>query len=165
MNAKLTPKQEKFCHYYIETGNASDAYRRVFACSNMKDKTVWEKASLLLNKDKVRTRVEEIKQEFAAKSDITKERVIEELKAIAFSDIRDYVIFDGVMIRFKSFDELTDSQAKAIEGIKQGKSGIELTLHGKSWGISRICKMLGFDEPTQVNLKNLLVDIDTGLDA
>lgn len=46
--AKLTVKQENFCNYYIEIGNVSEAYRRAYSCSNMKDETVNVKASELL---------------------------------------------------------------------------------------------------------------------
>jgi len=49
---------------------------------------------------------------------------------------------------------LTERQIKAIESIKKGKGGIELKLHGKSWTIDRICKMLGFDAPTKTALTN-----------
>ena len=40
----LTIKQENFCNYYIESGNASDAYRRAYSCEKMKDETVNRKA-------------------------------------------------------------------------------------------------------------------------
>lgn len=37
---RLTPKQEAFCLSYAETGNALEAYRRVYGKENMKDATV-----------------------------------------------------------------------------------------------------------------------------
>lgn len=37
---KLSVKQENFCNYYIECGNASEAYRRAYSCSNMKDESI-----------------------------------------------------------------------------------------------------------------------------
>ena len=33
---KLTPKQEAFCYGYIETGNASEAYRKAYITAKMK---------------------------------------------------------------------------------------------------------------------------------
>lgn len=147
---KLTIKQENFCNYYIETGNASEAYRRAYSAEKMKDETVNRVAFDLLNNPKIAARIKELQAELKAASDITKERVLEELSAIAFSDIRDYIIFNGKTIRFKPFKDLTDRQAKAIESIKRGKNGIELRLHGKSWTIERICRILGFDAPQQV---------------
>ena len=35
----LTPKQEAFCLAYMETGNASEAYRRAYDADNMKPAT------------------------------------------------------------------------------------------------------------------------------
>jgi phage terminase small subunit len=31
---KLTPKQKAFCDYYIELGNATEAYKRAYHCTN-----------------------------------------------------------------------------------------------------------------------------------
>ncbi len=31
---KLTPKQRAFCDYYIESGNATEAYKRAYKCKN-----------------------------------------------------------------------------------------------------------------------------------
>jgi phage terminase small subunit len=83
----FTLKQEKFCNAYLETGNASEAYRRAFNAGSMKPETINRKAVGLLNKDKIRARVEALKAELKSKSDITKERVLKELGKIGFSDI------------------------------------------------------------------------------
>jgi len=85
------------------------------------------------------------------RSDITKDAILNELSSIVFADIRDYIIFDNEVLKFKSFSELTDRQAKAIESIKQTKDGFELKLHGKNWSIEKVCKMLGFDAPTKID--------------
>jgi phage terminase small subunit len=45
---KLTIKQEKFCNLYLETGNATDAYRQAYNCGNMKYDTIKRKAVELL---------------------------------------------------------------------------------------------------------------------
>ena len=84
---KLTIKQEKFCNKYIECGNASEAYRYAYDCGKMMDKSVWEKASELLKNVKVSSRVSELQRKLEEKSDITKERVLQELKSIGFSEI------------------------------------------------------------------------------
>ena len=148
----LTPKQTKFIDTYIETGNASEAYRQAYSCQNMKDSTINVKASEMLKNGKIRVRIEELQRDLKKSSDIRKEAILEELSCIAFADIRDYVKFTGKRISFKSFDELTDRQARAIESIKKSKYGIELKLHGKNWTIERICKMLGYDSPQELNL-------------
>ncbi|MDR3350212.1 MAG: terminase small subunit [Prevotellaceae bacterium] len=83
---KITPKQETFCNAYVETGNASEAYRRAFDANKMKSETVNRKAVDLLSKGKVRARVEGLQAELKSKSDITKERVLGELAKIGFAD-------------------------------------------------------------------------------
>lgn len=157
---KLTIKQENFCNKYIETGNASEAYRFAYNCEKMSPESVNVNSSKLLKSAKVALRVEEKQKELQTKSDISKERVLEELKAIMESDIRDYLTFTGRSIKFKNFKTLTDKQAKAIESIKRGKSGIELKLHGKSWTIERICKMLGFDAPIKNELSGMGITVN-----
>lgn len=144
---KLTIKQEKFCNLYLESGNATEAYRQAYDCGNMKYDTIVRKANELLKNGNVTAGLEEKRKSLNEESDIRKQDILEELKAIAFSDIADYVEFDGTTLSIKSFEKLTPSQRKAIESIKKGKHGIEIRLHGKNWSIDRICKMLGFDAP------------------
>ena len=60
MAKKLTPKQESFCLAYIETGNASEAYRQAYDAKNMKPETINRKAKVELDKGKIRARVEEL---------------------------------------------------------------------------------------------------------
>ena len=134
----------------METGcdSASEAYRISYPRSKLwKDETVWSKASALLNSDKVQVRINQLKEKLEKKSDITKERILHELTCIIKAKITDYLDFDGEVLKFKSFSSLTEDQVRAIEGIKEGKNGLELKLHGKSWTIERICKMLGYDSP------------------
>lgn len=152
---KLTIKRENFCNYYVETGNASEAYRRAFTCKNMKDKTITEAASRLINDSNVNARIKELQGEIKKKSDITKEKILYELDCIINAKITDYIMLEEGRLSFKDFNELTESQVKAIESVKQGKNGIELKLHGKSWSIERICKMLGYDAPVKIEDKRV----------
>ena len=65
MARNLTPKQEDFCRYYIETGNASEAYRKAYDCERMKAETVNRNAAALLANNKIATRLEELRAEIA----------------------------------------------------------------------------------------------------
>ncbi|MEM8160551.1 terminase small subunit, partial [Morganella morganii] len=49
----LTVKQEKFCQAYVETGNASEAYRSAYSADKMKAATVNSKAYELLNNGEI----------------------------------------------------------------------------------------------------------------
>lgn len=143
----LTQKQEAFCNYYIETGNASEAYRKAFCCKKMKPATINRKAFETLNHGKITARIQELQDEIKNKFDLSKERILNELKCIVNAKISDYVELKNGVLKFKDFDELTEEQIKAIESVKEGRAGIELKLHGKAWTIERICKMLGYDAP------------------
>ena len=75
---KLTPKQEAFCLAYVETGNASEAYRRSYSFKNMKPETINRKGFGMIEMDKIRTRIEQLQQVNRTKHDITIERLSRE---------------------------------------------------------------------------------------
>lgn len=149
---KLSVKQENFCNYYIECGNASEAYRRAYSCSNMKDESINVKAVELLNNGKITVRVKELQEELKKKSDITKEEVLNMLKSFMYADICNFLTIKNGNVIFKDSEDWTDEMAMQVESVKQGKEGIEIKLNGRTWTIQRICKMLGFDSPQDVNV-------------
>jgi phage terminase small subunit len=59
--AKLTPKQESFAQAYVETGNASEAYRRAYNAENSKPESVWRKAKELVDNGNVAARIDELR--------------------------------------------------------------------------------------------------------
>ena len=149
---KLSVKQENFCNYYIECGNASEAYRRAYSCSNMKDESINRKAIELLNNGKITARVKGLQEELKKKSDITKEEVLNMLKSFMYADIRNFLTIKNGNVIFKDSEDWTDEMAMQVESVKQGKEGIEIKLNGRTWAIQRICKMLGFDSPQDMNI-------------
>jgi phage terminase small subunit len=76
----LTLKQEAFCQAYIETGNASEAYRRSYATSSKNEATVWRSAHELLQNPKVAARVREIASLHAQRHEITVDSLTEMLR-------------------------------------------------------------------------------------
>lgn len=64
---KLTPKQEAFCLAYMETGNASEAYRMAYSAEKMKPETVSRSAKELMDNPKITTRLEELRGEAVSK--------------------------------------------------------------------------------------------------
>ncbi|HEM8139939.1 TPA: terminase small subunit [Providencia rettgeri] len=77
----LTTKQENFCLAYIETGNASEAYRTAYNTSKMKPESINRKAKELLDNGKITARVNELQQDVRTKHDITVMKLLEELEA------------------------------------------------------------------------------------
>lgn len=80
MAVKLTPKQESFCLAYIETGNASEAYRRSYNASRMKTETINTKAKELLKNGPVTVRIDELKAEHVERHKLTVDDLLAELE-------------------------------------------------------------------------------------
>lgn len=59
-NHQLTHKQEKFILAVVEGKTQADAYRHAYDTSKMTDKTIHERASVLMSNNKVRARYEEL---------------------------------------------------------------------------------------------------------
>lgn len=76
----LTAKQEAFCLAYLETGNASEAYRKAYNAENMKPETVNRKAKELLDHGKISARIEALQEEHRERHKITVDDLLAELE-------------------------------------------------------------------------------------
>lgn len=115
---RLTPKQENFCHAYLETGSASSAYRAAYNTQRMKDETVWVNASQLLNKAKVALRIAELKAPALESTQLTVESHLAQL-----TELRDQAIAVGKMAAAVRAEELRGK----VAGFYTEKAQIELT--------------------------------------
>ncbi len=77
----LTPKQEAFCLAYIESGNASEAYRQAYDAEKMKPETINRKAKELLDNGKIAARVVQIQAGHQERHDVTVGSLTKELEA------------------------------------------------------------------------------------
>ena len=78
MTDDLTPKQEKFTQVYIETGNASEAYRQAYNIGKMKPDTIHTAAQQLMDNYKVLGRIKELQAEHAERHRVTLDSLTEE---------------------------------------------------------------------------------------
>jgi phage terminase small subunit len=76
----LTPKQEAFALAYVETGNASEAYRRVYSAGRMKPETVNRTAKDLLDNRKIAARVAELQAVHLERHKLTVDDLLAELE-------------------------------------------------------------------------------------
>lgn len=76
----LTPKQEAFALAYVETGNASEAYRRSYNAGKMKPAVIAVKASELLAHGNVAVRVAELQAAHVERHEITVDDLLRELE-------------------------------------------------------------------------------------
>lgn len=114
MPAKLTPKQEAFVRAYIETGNASEAYRKAYGADNTKDSAVHVNASKLLKNTKVALRLAELQSKVAERHEITMDKIIRELALIGFANMLDYIQTSEDGGAYVDLSKLTREQAAAI---------------------------------------------------
>lgn len=75
----LTPKQERFALAFVETGNASEAYRRAYDAHAMRPATIHNEASRLLGSPKVARRVADLRGEAHVRHGVTLQGLVAEL--------------------------------------------------------------------------------------
>lgn len=113
----LTPKQEAFCQAYLETGNASEAYRRSYDASEMKEATINRKAKELTDNGKISARLSELRSGILKRHEVTVDRIIRELALIGFSNMLDYVQPQEDGTAYVDLSKLTRDQAAAISEV------------------------------------------------
>ena len=77
---KLTPKQEAFCYGYIETGNASGAYRAAYNAEKMKPESVAVQAAKMLISPKIALKIDALRAELRQRHEITVDDLVAELE-------------------------------------------------------------------------------------
>ena len=76
----MTPKQEQFARLYVETGNASEAYRQAYNTDNMKPETVTNEAYKLLQNPDISAMVDGLKEEARQRHAVTVGDLLHELE-------------------------------------------------------------------------------------
>ena len=82
-NKPLTPRQEAFCNKYLETGNASEAYRYAYTTDRMKPETINNSGYKLLQKGEIRARLAYLRDNLAEAAGISALKIVRELEKIA----------------------------------------------------------------------------------
>lgn len=81
MAGKITVKQERFCQVYMETGNASEAYRQAYPKSQKwPEDAVRVNASKLLKNTNVSLRVRALAEDALKRHEITVDTLVDELE-------------------------------------------------------------------------------------
>lgn len=172
----LTKCRKRFADEYLIDLNATRAYKAAYP-NVQKDETAAAAGARLLKDVKVNEYLEKRMKDRERRTEITQDKVLNELAAIAFSNASDYakvIERQAVFIteegkRQPLFDEngkplmvsdvklaLTDSlsmeQQKAISGIKHGKNGIEVSTCDKVRALELLGRHLGlFKDKVEVS--------------
>jgi len=127
MSVKLTPKQQKFCYKYIETGNASKAYRQSYDAENMKSATINRKAKELLDNGKIAARIEILQAVHQERHNITIDTLTSNMienREIAKGLGKPETMQSADMGMAKIHGYITDKQKVQVDG-----ESIELNVH------------------------------------
>ena len=153
---KLTPKQNKFAEEYVNTGNASEAYRRAYDVgADTKLETIASKASHLLAEYNISTMVKELQTQQAESFQITRKEVAE-----------------GYFKMIKSWEYLMDLAAKENLS-KEQKAKFYLLkemVKGSDYrgAYDSIAKMFGLNAPDKQEIEqtvhNININIKRGSD-
>lgn len=142
----LTPKQEAFAFAYLETGNASEAYRRAYDAESMSTEAVHVEASRLLDHPRVALRIDGLKDAQRRRHALTIDRVLAEYAKIAFADAE-------LMSRVTSQAALADltpderaAVAEVSETTTEHGGSIRVKLHNKLDALEKIGRHLGVFE-------------------
>lgn len=138
----LNPKQKTFCAEYLIDLNATQAAIR----AGYSKHTAKDIACQNLAKLNIQVEIQRLMKEREKRTEITQDRVLEEMAILGYSNIKDYIAAstEGFIV-FKDMDKITEKQARAIEAIKVNvKDGkIEFKLHSKTKTIEMIGRHLG----------------------
>lgn len=167
--AKLTPKQKAFVEEYLIDLNATQAAIR----AGYSKKTAYRTGADNLIKPQIQSEIQKAMKEREKRTEITQDKVIKELAAIAFANGVDFaqvveepLIINGSyvmnpdtgelkkheVVKIVPTDKLPEEKQKAISGIKETKFGIEVATCDKVRALELLGKHLGmFKEKIEVS--------------
>lgn len=138
----LTPKQQRFCDEYLVDLNATQAALR----AGYSKKTAYSIGVENLRKPEIQAEIQKRQNRLRNKLEITQEKVLRELAAIAFANGSDFakVVNIGSLptVEMIPADELPPEKLPAIAGIKTTQTGVEVKLHDKVKALELIGKYL-----------------------
>lgn len=184
---QLTAKQKKFVDEYLIDLNATRAYRTAYP-NIKKDSTASVCASQLLRNTKVLEYLQKKQEEIQKRTEITQDRVLKELAAVAFSKASDYAcvverrltkVVDGVAVdvldvngdpvvyrdvELELTQNLTEDQKRAIAVMKKGRDGYEIKTFDKIKALELIGKHIGMFDGKNQNEAEAMKKLDNVLE-
>jgi len=134
---KLTMKQERFINDVISGMSQADAYRNNYSVENMKDETIYVRASELMALSKVKVRYNELLDKHKEKAIFTRDQLLEGLKSAFYMALgieptprAVKSVIDGLTTVEEM--ELKDADLKAVSGIAEKIAKLE------GWTIDRV---------------------------
>ena len=171
----MTDAQKRFCDEYLIDLNATRAYKVAYP-NCKKDETASAAGSRMLGNVKVQEYISEKQKQIEKRTEVTQDRVINELANVAFTNATDFAQIvekeyeeniyneEGKCIgtkpkKYKCLEltntkDLTEQQKSAIAGIKQTANGIEIKTNDKVKALELLGRHLGiFNDKLDLNVK------------
>jgi phage terminase small subunit len=131
----ITPKQEVFACAYVETNNASDAYRRAYNCEKMQPQSIHVNACKLLKDTKVALRIEELRQIHAQRHGVTVDSLTKMMRdaydlamngqpAAAVSAVLGMAKLHGLIVEKKHVDQTVTHVSKPLSETLEWVEGV-----------------------------------------
>lgn len=140
VNETLTNKHKRFCEEYLVDLNATQAAIR----AGYKPKTARSQGQRLLTNADIQQYLQQLMDKRSERTEITADRVLEELAAIAFSDRTELAqVGKHGEVNFTPTEQLPDETKKIIAGIENGKYGTKVTTYDKVKALELLGKHLG----------------------
>jgi phage terminase small subunit len=144
----LTHKEELFAHEYAIDGIAWKAACR----AGVKQSHARSYSAGLLRKPLVQKRIQELKELRFKRIEVTADRVLEELRRIGYSDLRDVLSWRNGSIRVRNSTHLADDAAVAIAEVAleehpNGKRTTKIKMHKKEPALALLAKHVGLIAP------------------
>lgn len=137
--AKLTEKQKRFVAEYLVDLNATQAAIR----AGYSPKTANRIGSQNLSKVDVQAEIEKRRATLRNKLEITQEKVIEELAAVAFANGADFAqVTKTGLVRIIPTEDIPQDKRKACS-LKEGANGTEIKTYDKVRALELLGKHLG----------------------
>ena len=141
--AKLTPKQERFCEEYLVDLNATQAAIR----AGYSARSAHNIGPGNLLKPIIQARIQELMKARSLRTQITADRVLQEIATLAFSDVTDYAVDEDGKVVLNSEDR---GQRRALSTVKTKSrtvrkgdfEEIEHDVEVKLWNKPRALEML-----------------------
>lgn len=142
---KLTRKQQKFVDEYMIDLNATQAAIR----AGYSAKTARQIGEQNLTKLDIKSAIEEAQKEAQKLAKVKLERILEEYKAIAFSNITDFLRFDAEGVHILDSADIEKRLLPAVAEVTEAKTAngvtTRLKLHNKIAALDALCRVLGLD--------------------
>lgn len=157
----LTPKQRRFVDEYLIDLNATQAAIR----AKYSAKTAASQGERLLRNVEIQRALAKRMKDREKRTEITQDRVLQELARVGFSDIRKVVRWGETMVRVADAEEgeddlvpyhglalidsaqVDDDTAAAIAEVSQGREGLKVKFHDKKGALVEMARHLGMFTP------------------